>query len=201
MIRVAPSVVIAAVAASVLVGCTSTGSPERSDTGSSLGLTGPWAGQFETAYATADSAYERDVLRDGKVTVSEYEQTRAHVASCLGDSGYTITYDAVGGFELGSEDDDYPEDFFERSDPVLRECERRWDGSVRFLHEEVRRNPDGLDEAAITVRCLRAAGLVDASYSERRWDEENARGQWSFDDRDPAAETCRLDPLGLWYRR
>ncbi|WIA96846.1 hypothetical protein [Curtobacterium sp. MCBA15_004] len=201
MERTVRSVVIAFLVSGSVVGCSATATPTDAARGGPRGFEGPWAAQFETAYAGAHSAYERDVLRDGAVSVAEYEQTRSHVASCLADAGYKITYDATGGFELGSEDGSYPDDFFEHSDPVLQTCERRWDGSIRFLYEQVRRNPEQLDEAAIAVRCLRAAGLVDGSYTDDRWNEENARDDWSFDALDPAAEACRLDPLGRWYRR
>ncbi|GAA4675187.1 hypothetical protein [Frondihabitans cladoniiphilus] len=162
-----------------------------------LGLAGPWAQQFEGAYAEADSDYERQVLRDGEVTLAEYEQTKERLQQCVGDSGYVITWDDAGGFELGSKSDRYPDDFFEKSDAVLRRCEKRWEGSIRFLYEQVRRNPDRQDEASIVVACLQKAGLVTKTYDSKSWARDNEAGRLPYDERSREAESCQLDPLGL----
>jgi hypothetical protein len=164
-----------------------------------LDVSGPWAVEFQQAYAQAHSDYERGVLRDGTVTAVEYEQTKQHVRSCLGDAGYTIEWDARGGFELGSASGTYPDDFFAESDPVLRSCESRWVGSITYLFEQVRRNPEKKDEAAIQLSCLRRAGLVDPAYSRERLQRDTEKDTLPYDATSDAAQRCAVDPLGLWY--
>ncbi|RDV44356.1 hypothetical protein DOE76_13320 [Leifsonia sp. ku-ls] len=166
-----------------------------------ISLDGPWASDFQKAFADAKTEWERDVLRDGVVTAAEYEQSRAHVRSCLGDAGYTISWDEQGGFALGAKSGTYPDDFFERSDPVLRQCESRWAGSIPFLFEQVRRNPAKKDEATIQVACLKAAGLVDETYSKQRWSRDNEKGDFPFDPTSESARQCSLDPLSLWLAK
>ena len=178
-------------------GCSSSGMAGQPSP--AISVTGPWANEFTSAYASATSDYERGVLHDGAVTAAEYEQTKTHLRSCLDDSGYTITWDARGGFELGSVSGSYPEDFFERSDPVLLKCESSWAGSILYLYEHVRRNPGKRDEATIQVACLRGVGLVDATYSTRRWSQDNEKDHFPFDSQSNSARRCALDPLGLWY--
>ena len=70
------AVVLATVVAlSLLAGCSSS----QAKNVETISLDGPWAGEFQKAYADAKSAWERDVLRDGVVTAAEYEQSRANV--------------------------------------------------------------------------------------------------------------------------
>lgn len=79
----------------------------------------------------------------------------------------------------------------------MLECSRRFDRNVSLLYDETRRNPEKHDEAEIAVACLRRAGLVNGSYSERRWRSEYDAGAFSFDEWAPAAIHCRNDPLDL----
>lgn len=198
--RTGVAMAVGACLALTVTGCTAAGADASADN-RALGLEGPWAQQFETAYASATTGYERAVLEDGDVTPAEYSQTRSHIERCLADSGLTITWDDRGGFELGSADGEYGDDYFDRSDPVLRKCEKRWDGSIRFLYEQVRRNPDQRDEATIMVACLRSSGVVPDGYDEQRWERENASGAWSYNDRSEEAQRCAVDPLGLWFQK
>jgi len=171
--------------------------PDRSD-GASLQSAGPWKADFREALRGGVSRYEAAILEDGRVTSAELEDAHAHVQRCLSTSGLHIAYDPDGGFALESVDGKYPDDFFERSDPVLRACEKRYDEYVTMLFQETRRNPEKRDEAEITVACLRKAGLVGKDYSERQWRKEDETGEYSFPGLDPRAQQCRFDPLGLW---
>ena len=195
--RAVGGVVAAFVAVASLAGCSASDTPEK--TANSLRITGPWASDFQVAYANAKSDYERSVLEDGDVTAAEYEQSKSHVRSCLGDAGYTINWDERGGFELGSTSGKYPDDFFERSDPVLQQCEAKWAGSILYLFEQMRRNPQKQDEAALQVACLKSVALVDATYTNEQWRRDNEKGFFPFDDRSDDATRCEVDPLGLWF--
>ena len=77
-------------------------------------------------------------------------------------------------------------------------CTGMYDSTVTQLFNEVRRNPQKLDDAEITVACLRKAGLVGADYTERQWRKDYDADTLPFGDFDQAWTACRLDPLGLW---
>ncbi len=183
----------------VASGCAGTTASDPSQVPkAALESAGPWADDFRAALADDVSPFEARILADGTVSTEELEAAHERVGRCLADSGFGIDYDPDGGFELSSLDDRYPDDFFERSDPVLRACERESDEYVTYLFAETRRNPDRLDDATITVPCLRDAGLVGSDYSEERWRADYDAGSFPFDDTTEAAVQCRLDPLGLW---
>ncbi|OIH98250.1 hypothetical protein BIU92_14465 [Curtobacterium sp. MCBA15_003] len=164
----------------------------------SLEHAGPWADEFRSALDHGVSDSEASMLADGKVTAAELEEAHEGVRRCLADSGLGIEYDPDGGFSLPSLDGKYPNDYFERSDPVLRACEKRYDEYVTFLFEQTRRNPERLDEAEITVPCLQRAGLVGRGYTEEQWRKDYDDDTLPFDWMDEKARQCQLDPLGLW---
>jgi hypothetical protein len=198
MIRAVSALVVVVVACS-LSGCAHAEvSPPDHEASASLRDAGPWKDDFREALAQGVSDYEAEVLGDGRVTAAELEDAHGRVRSCLADSGLDINYDPDGGFELLARSGQYPDRFFERSDPVLRACEQRYDEYVTMLFQETRRNPEKQDEAKITVACLRRAGIVGKGYTERKWQSEYDHGTFSFNDSDPRAQQCDLDPLGLW---
>lgn len=191
------------VAASLIVplaGCSAT-QPQPSGLSRSevtLESAGPWTDAFRAALDDGVSPFEERILADGSVTPEEVEAAHERVRRCLADSGLGIDYDPDGGFELESLDGKYPDDFFERSDPILRSCEERADEYVTYLFAETRRNPERRDDAEITVPCLQAAGLVGADYSEQQWRADYDADTFPFDSTSDEAQQCALDPLGLW---
>ncbi|MFJ6171513.1 hypothetical protein [Curtobacterium sp. NPDC092190] len=164
----------------------------------SLANAGPWADDFRAALDHGVSGYETKILADGRVTTAEVEDAHEQMGRCLSDSGYTIAYGPDGGFELGRVGGGSPSDDMPRANGVLESCEEHYDQFVTMLFEETRRNPHKQDEAAITVVCLRKAGLVGADYSERKWRDEYDAGSFSFPEFDERAQQCTLDPIGLW---
>lgn len=156
---------------------------------------GPWAAEFAEDARDA-SAYERKILADGVITPSELADAQSRMNSCMADYGYRYSTADDGTSEADPLSGNTPKSV-ETVNKYMRECSKQFDGAVTYLHNEVRRNPERLDEARIAVRCLRAAGLVDKEYSERRWRSEYDEGVFSFDEWDPAAVECRKDPLGL----
>ncbi|WP_123937513.1 hypothetical protein [Curtobacterium sp. PhB137] len=188
---------VMAAAVLLLSGCT----PAVEATNSSdahLAMAGPWAEEFRAALDDGVSDFEFKVLADGEVTTAELEAAHERVGRCLADSGLRIDYDPDGGFGLESLDGRYPDGFFERSDPILRKCEETADEYVTYLYEETRRNPDRLDDAKITVPCLRRAGLVGPDYTEEQWRKDQDADAFPFDSMGEQAKQCALDPLGLW---
>ncbi|WP_420363739.1 hypothetical protein AABM26_05295 [Curtobacterium aetherium] len=194
------AIVMAAVVTLLSSGCARATGPQLTGAASdpALAHAGPWADEFREALGAGISSYEEKILADGQITTAEVEDVHGRVRACLADAGLGIEYDPDGGFDVLSLDGKYPDDFFDRSDPVLRACEKQYDEYVTMLFEESRRNPEKRDEATITVACLRRAGVVGKDYTERKWRAESDSGLVSFDEYDERAQQCRLDPLGLW---
>ena len=159
---------------------------------------GPWAADFVSAFDDSESAYERGVLSDGRVTTQELEDAHAKVDTCLRDSELTISYFADGGFEVGSTVGKSPSNDIGRTNKILEACESKFDQSITFLFEETRRNPGKLDDAKITVPCLRKAGLVGRDYTEEQWRKDQDADAFPFDSMGEQAKQCALDPLALW---
>ncbi|QSB24207.1 hypothetical protein [Curtobacterium sp. 24E2] len=188
---------VMAAAVLLLSGCTPAVEATKSSD-AHLAMAGPWAEEFRAALDDGVSDFEFKVLADGEVTTAELEAAHERVGRCLADSGLRIDYDPDGGFGLESLDGRYPDGFFERSDPILRKCEETADEYVTYLYEETRRNPDRLDDAKITVPCLRKAGLVGPDYTEEQWRKDQDADAFPFDSMGEQAKQCALDPLGLW---
>jgi len=177
-------------------GCSGAGGGDSSPTPSISA--GPWATDFASAFDDSESAYERGVLSDGRVTPQELEDTHAKVDTCLRDSELTISYFADGGFEVGSTVGESPSNDIGRTNKILEACESKFDQSITFLFEETRRNPGKLDDAKITVPCLRKAGLVGRDYTEEQWRKDQDADAFPFDSMGEQAKQCALDPLALW---
>ncbi|WFR68169.1 hypothetical protein P9139_07660 [Curtobacterium flaccumfaciens] len=157
---------------------------------------GPWAAEFAESAATA-SAYQKAILSDGKVTADELAEAQNRASSCMKDFGYDYTTAEDGTSEASPLPGRKARDA-ETVNEYMLQCSGEFDSAVTYLFNEVRRNPEKQDEAKMTVACLREAGLVDGSYTERLWRAEYDEGVFSFSEWDPAAVQCRLDPLGLW---
>jgi hypothetical protein len=184
-----------------LSACTTDVSDGHESAVPSGGLQGPWAQEFTEALADKPSSFERGVLADGVVTENELAEAHHGMQRCMKDARLIIDWFTDGGFEVGGLDGGSPPYSSGRTDDILRACERRWDNSITYLFEQTRRNPDKQDEAKITVACLRTAGVVPKSYSERKWREEDDKGVYSFNEHSAEAEQCRLDPLGRWRKQ
>lgn len=164
----------------------------------SLEAAGPWADAFREALDADVSDSEARVLADGRVTTQELEDAHTKVDKCLRDSELTISYFADGGFEVGSTVGKSPSNDIGRTNKILEACESKFDQSITFLFEETRRNPGKLDDAKITVPCLRKAGLVGRDYTEEQWRKDQDADAFPFDSMGEQAKQCALDPLALW---
>lgn len=179
------------------VSCSATG-PVEERGADDADFSGPWAEDFRTAYEESGSEYERSVIRDGAVSADELEDAHTRIDRCLRDSDLTIEYDPDGGFEIGSTVGDAPSNDMSRTNRVLEACEARYDQRVTMLFEQTRRNPEKLDDAKITVACLRESGLVGPGYSTRQFRDDYDSYEFPFGPFDERWRQCELDPLGLW---
>jgi hypothetical protein len=160
---------------------------------------GPWSDEFAQSLEGA-SPYERAILADGVVTPAELAEAQSKKRACLRAAGYRwdIEEDGTSSLEPLTAGAAPSTDVMTRA---YQTCSRRFDRSVTYLFDEVRRNPERRDEAEIMVACLRKEGLVDSNYSERQWRLDDDAGRYPFGDQDPRFVQCRLDPLDLVEQR
>lgn len=195
-----PATALALALALACAGCAGQSADEgQAADASEFPAAGPWAEDFAVAVSKA-SAYERSVLDDGEVSAAEIADAQHRTRACVRDGGYDYRVAEDGTGEAKRLDGTVPSGI-EELNAILMQCESKFDVSITTLYNEVRRNPEKQDEARITVGCLRKSGLVGADYSERKWRAENDSGRFSFNEYDPAAVQCRLDPLGLWRKQ
>lgn len=159
---------------------------------------GPWSDEFVESLEGA-SPYERSILADGVVTPAELAEAQSKKRACLRAAGYRWDIEEDGTSSLdpltaGAKPST------EVMTAAYQACSRRFDRSVTYLFDEVRRNPERRDEAEIMVACLRKVGLVGSDYSERQWRQDDDAGQYPFGNLDPRFVQCRLDPLDLWRK-
>lgn len=163
----------------------------------SLELEGPWAAEFENAYATAESDFVREVLQDGQVTDLEYAEVLARFEACMTEVGITLEPAGRGTYGYSFSRAFGAERAYQRE----LECFEQHDGMAVPLYWWVRANPENLDLFEIRAKCLVDAGVVAAGFTadelrehERSFQEyppgldESAREQW---------DRCEDDPLGL----
>lgn len=192
-------------AAILLAGCSASDevSPgETSKTSVAPGATpefsGPWAQEFKDAYERSASAFEHEVLKDGKITDLELSEMRNKFRSCLESQGVTrVSFEDNGGFSMTD-----PEGITsEQSTKIVETCDEE-SGEVRIgaLHSWLRRNPQNLDEDTIMAACLVRKKAVEPGYTASEYAKDSkddtipfvaASGQAVF------AE-CSNDPLGLF---
>ncbi|PZE54914.1 MULTISPECIES: hypothetical protein [unclassified Curtobacterium] len=139
------------------------------------------------------------MLADGVVTAAELSDSHRRMQICMRDGGFDLEWSEEDTYEVtASNGSELTKSVDAALEKTRLACLDKWDHSITYLHTATRRNPEKQDEAKITVACLQKSGLVGKDYTERKWRSENDTGMFSFDDYDPAAVQCRLDPLSLW---
>jgi hypothetical protein len=194
--RARGTTLVAVIAATGLVGCAHADAAPPVVDPSSFSAAGPWADEFAES-ASDTSPYQRRILSDGTISAQEVADAQSRMSTCMRDVGYDYVTAEDGTSEASPLPGRKAEDAAAINDSKSK-CAKEFDSDVTYLFNEVRRNPQKQDEAEITVACLRAARLVDDTYTEREWRTQNDDGNFSFSPWDPAAVQCRLDPLGLW---
>jgi hypothetical protein len=164
-------------------------------------FSGPYADDFETAYEKAASEKERRILQDGVVTSQEFEEAKSGIRTCMADSGYTISWDDRGGFDVAAEGTEYDRDYQKKMDPILQECERKNDGDVTFLYRQTVVNPQKEDDRVAMRKCVIREGLVPKALSQTEFNRQYDSGDLPFSQFDPKGMACMDDPLGLWAKR
>lgn len=141
-------VVITAISTSVVTGCSS-----QNVTSS------PYAEDFRQANDLATSDFERAILKDGKVSRSEYEEAMQRYVSCIRDGGASVTLKEQGGYYVYEVSDGT-----EHYDQISDGCTLGTTVLIEPLYVDVLTNPDKLDPDEALARCYVAAGLAKAPF-------------------------------------
>ncbi len=191
------------VAAVLLAGCTAP-TPRTDEEGRhlghiDLGLTGPWADEFQRAYDEATDPFVRAVLMDGVVTDAEYAEMFDQWAQCMAEEEITLTElpPSEGGYRYTFP----PSITADFAHEVETRCsEESGEYPIGALYTFVQRNPDNLDEMEILRDCLVREGVITDGYDQEKLERDIAASPTPFDD-DPVAlrkyNECNRDPLGL----
>ena len=126
-------------------------------------FSGPWASEFESAYAEATTSFEREILQDGVITEAEYAEMREGLQSCLFSQGFEeVEFSPRGGMSVVGPDSISGEEQLNRA----QHCsETSGEATIGALYSWIRRNPEHLDDATIVVECLLRHAAVRADYS------------------------------------
>jgi hypothetical protein len=157
----------------VLGGCTPE-APERETQPSllphtDLGLTGPWAAEFQQAYDEATDPYVRNVLADGVISDAEYAEMHNTMVECMAEVGSTLTFHSFT-IPNGMSTDELNRHY--------EECGKRaHDYPIGALWGWTTGNPDHRDQNELTVECFARAGLVDSGYSADEWLTDHEGGE------------------------
>ncbi|MBF4575334.1 hypothetical protein [Frondihabitans sp. VKM Ac-2883] len=178
-----------------LAGCVdSTGVPDERLSGEGHAtFEGPFAPQFESAWAEATTTLQRKILADGEITARENSEVQDSFVECMAASQVKVSWSEGGGFSLaplGSSMD--PE---EANEPVSK-CERESTGPISWLYYEVRSNPENQDIFELMAKCLEGAGVVERGYSAADYKREFEADAFRFDETDESFRQCNLDPTG-----
>jgi hypothetical protein len=186
-----------------VVGCAPAGATgtHGPSVGTDTRFHGPYASEFQRAFEKTNSTSVRAVLADGVISSQEFAQARAGVTSCMADSGYAVKYDDRGGFDVTSKKGRYDASYQSAMDPVLRACEKKFDGDITFLYRATVVNPRNEDDRPAIRKCLVGRGLIPKGYSDSGFIHDYDAGTLPYDQFDPQVLQCQDDPLGLWDKR
>lgn len=197
------SAAVAFAASTALVGCTAP-APSTDEHGIyqghiDLGLTGPWADEFQQAYDEATDPFVRAVLMDGVVTDAEYAEMFDQWAQCMAEEEITLTElpPSEGGYQYTFP----PSVTADFAHEVETRCsEESGEYPIGALYKFVQRNPENLDEMEILRDCLVREGVITDGYDQEKLERDVAARPTPFEG-DPVAsrkyEECDRDPLDL----
>lgn len=157
-----------------------------------------WADEFAEARRRATTDFERSALADGRISDAEFAEMENAFATCMRDRNV-----AFGGFGPGGGYEFKPGSgtTTEEANTIADECSATSGlDTIGSLYFAMQRNPQNLDEAAITAACLVKKKVVPASYSGSDYSRDAPAMAFPFNDGargEKALRECDLDPLGL----
>jgi hypothetical protein len=165
----------------ILSGCA--GSPPGE-----AGPSAPYAAEFKAAEAAATSDFEREVLRDGKITQQEFDEASQRFIDCASQRGVTVTQLSEGGRFSGWSVTG------PNKDEVFASCQIGTVTLIEPLYNDILRNPKHLDINELESACLRRAGLAPPSYTAADYRRDAEASTFPFSMEDPAFDRCMRDP-------
>lgn len=151
---------------------------------------GPYAEDFRQAKDLATSDFERAVLKDGKVSRSEYEEAMQRFVSCVRDGGGSVELSDQSGYYIYNVVGDT--DLY---DEISDGCSQGSTVLIEPLYVDTLTNPDKIDSDEAIARCYVAAGLVRAPFSAQDLrDLMAAAGVESFSGAPADSSSTPIDP-------
>lgn len=174
--RVLLCVLMTAISTSVVVGCSGQGVTSS-----------PYAEDFRQANDLATSDFERAILKDGKVSRSEYEEAMQRYVSCIRDGGGSVELSDQSGYYVYNISGD-----IDQYDEMSEGCSQGTTVLIEPLYVDTLTNPDKIDSDEAIARCYVAAGLVRAPFGAQDLRDlmvaAGAEGDSAGTPIDPAAE-------------
>lgn len=171
--------VVTAVISGVVTGCSDEGV-----------TSGPYAEDFRQAKELATSDFERAVLKDGKISRSEYEEAMQRFVSCVRDGGGSVELNDQNGYYIYNVSGD-----IDLYDEISDGCSQGSTAFIEPLYVDTLTNPDKIDSDEAVARCYVAAGLVREPFSAQDLrDLMAAAGVESFSDAPTDSSSTPIDP-------
>lgn len=151
---------------------------------------GPYSAEMEAAAAAATSEFERDILSDGLISRSEYEEATSRYVECLGTNGYPasrVDQDGVYAYEITGKADG------EAWDAINGECRLETVEIIEPLYVDSVVNPENKDFFDLVISCLKAHDLVEPTFSKEDFPGDGETPPW--DPADPEVSACMSRPV------
>ena len=122
----------------------------------------PYREYLELALSNPLSDFQRDILIDGVVTLSEVTEAQTRFKGCFEDQGYSVGIDPSNGAVTWSV---RPEDDRTVVEAAYDACLDEFMTPVSALYYDMKMNPNNEDSESATVECLKRQGTVDADFT------------------------------------
>lgn len=147
---------------------------------------GAYYDEIVAAGENAASEFERNVLADGDITRSEYEEAVERFVRCAADRGVAITPVKQGSrysYEMATSAD---------SDQVALDCSVGTTQQIESLYGELVSNPTNGDYDQLVADCLVRSGLAPEGYTKEEFLAQREQNL-AFDASDPRMQECFED--------
>lgn len=152
----------------------------------------PYRAQILEAARLAHTAFERNILKDGRITRAEYVSAEQRFMACVKAHGVAIAAEQkFGTYTYVTSGDGAT------SDSVVEKCSTGTTYYIEALYNETVTNPQQQDAIVIRVRCLVKSGLAPAGYTAREYRQASGADgvlHLPFSDTDPRFEECMTNP-------
>lgn len=171
-------------AAGVLAGCTSPVSQDDSE---------PYAAEFEAAVDAATSNFERNVLEDGEITRSEFDEAVHNYLACLRNIGIDVTAERQGDYYIYGTTDN---DGYEASHDA---CAVGTTAVIEPLYVSMMSNPENGDLYTLRARCLVKSGAAPEDYTRDEFKADLKGDTQVVDTQSEEFRTCMEDVTSFDY--